>query len=74
LVAKMTDAFLGIGLICFSASLWIFARALRHKPVLPEATGPIITSNQWARLRERAMTHKAAPPRRGAQSPHGLLN
>ena len=58
----MTDAFLGIGLICFSASLWIFARALRHKPVLPEATGPIINSNQWARLRERAMADKVAAP------------
>jgi hypothetical protein len=58
----MTDAILGIGLVCFSASLWIFARALRHKPVLPEATGPIITRAQWARLRERAMAEKLAAP------------
>ena len=64
----MTDAFLGIGLICFSASLWIFARALRHKPVLPEATGPIITSNQWARLRERAMAEKVAAPPPGGEA------
>lgn len=58
----MTDAILGIELVRFSASLWIFARALRHKPVLPEATGPVVTSDQWARLRERAVTEKVAAP------------
>jgi hypothetical protein len=72
----MTDAILGIGLVCFSASLWIFARALRHKPVLPEATGHIITRAQWTRLRDRAVAERdAAPPRRQwLQAHHGPLN
>jgi hypothetical protein len=42
----------------------MFARALHHKPILPEATGPVITSDQWARLRERAVSEKVAAPRR----------
>ena len=59
---EMTDAILGIGLVCVSASLWVFARALRHNP-LPGATGQIITSDQWAHLRNRAAAERdAAPP------------
>jgi hypothetical protein len=58
----MTDAIIGIGLVCFSASLWMLARALRHTPILRGATGQIITSAQWGRLRHRAMAERAAAP------------
>jgi hypothetical protein len=71
----MTEAILGIGLICFSMSLWMFARALRHNTILPGATGQIITSAQWAHLRHRAVESRGAAPRRqGLQAPNGRLN
>ena len=72
---KMTEAILGIGLLCFSASLWVFARALRYNTILPGATGPIITNAQWAHLRHRAVEKRdSAPRRQGLQAPNGRLN
>ena len=63
----MTDAILGIGLVSFSASLWLFARAFRYNPITAAPDEKIITRAQWDHLRQRAADERgAATPPRGS--------
>ena len=62
----MTNEILGIGLVCFSASLGALVLAFHYKPLALGRDEKIISDAQWARLRQRAAAERrAAPPRSG---------